>query len=126
MKFVNIGLGNHACWQLTVTSQGLLAATSNGIYCLTANGAIRQLSSMASNSFLDLGTEILSGEIDGVYAINKATNARNMVCKLEKVTKIIKDGFRTSMVRCGVSKVTTRSFIPTILRLTTPPRLYLL
>ena len=91
MKFVNIGLGNHACWQLTVTSQGLLAATSNGIYCLTANGAIRQLSSMASNSFLDLGTEILSGEIDGVYAINIATNARNMVCKLEKVTKIIKD-----------------------------------
>ena len=90
-KFVNIGLGNHACWQLTVTSQGLMAATSNGIYCLTANGAIRQLSSMASNSFLDLGTEILSGEIDGVYAINKATNARNMVCKLEKVTKIIKD-----------------------------------
>jgi len=90
-KFVNIGLGNHACWQLTVTSQGLLAATSNGIYCLTSNGTIRQLSSMASNSFLDLGTEILSGEIDGVYAINKATNTRNMVCKLEKVTKIIKD-----------------------------------
>ena len=90
-RFVNISLGNHACWQLTVTSQGLMAATSNGIYCLAANGAIRQLSSMASNSFLDLGTEILSGEIDGVYAINKATNARNMVCKLEKVTKIIKD-----------------------------------
>ena len=90
-RFVNIGLGNHACWQLTVTSQGLMAATSNGIYCISANGAIRQLSSMASNSFLDLGTEILSGEIDGVYAINKATNARNMVCKLEKVTKIIKD-----------------------------------
>lgn len=90
-RFVNIGLGNHACWQLTVTSQGLMAATSNGIYCLAANGAIRQLSSMASNAFLDLGTEILSGEIDGVYAINKATNARNMVCKLEKVTKIMKD-----------------------------------
>ena len=90
-KFVNIGLGNHACWQLTVTSQGLMAATSNGIYCLTANGAIRQLSSMASNSFLDLGTEILSGEIDGVYAINKTNNARKMICKLEKVTNIIKD-----------------------------------
>ena len=90
-KFVNIGLGNHACWQLTVTSQGLMAATSNGIYCLTANGAIRQLSSMAVNSFLDLGTEILSGEIDGVYAINKTNNSRTMICKLEKVTKIIKD-----------------------------------
>ena len=90
-KFVNISLGNHACWQLTVTSQGLLAATSNGIYCINANGSIRQLSALASNSFLDLGTEILSGEIDGVYAINKATNARKMVCKLEKVTKIIKD-----------------------------------
>ena len=46
---------------------------------------------MASSAFLDLGTEILSGEIDGVYAINKATNARNKVCKLEKVTKISKD-----------------------------------
>ena len=90
-RFVNVGLGNHACWELSVTSQGLMAATSNGIYCISANGAIRQLSSMASNSFLDLGTEILSGEIDGVYAINKATNARNMVCKLEKVTKIMKD-----------------------------------
>ena len=90
-RFVNVGLGNHGCWQLTVTNQGLLAATSNGIYCISANGAIRQLSSMASNAFLDLGTEILSGEIDGVYAINKATNARNMVCKLEKVTKIMKD-----------------------------------
>jgi signal transduction histidine kinase len=89
--FVQVGLGNHACWQLTVTSQGLLAATSNGIYGISANGAIRRLSSMASNTFLDLGTEILSGEIDGVYAINKATNARNLVCKLEKVTKIIKD-----------------------------------
>ena len=90
-RFVNVGLGNHGCWQLTVTNQGLMAATSNGIYCIAANGAIRQLSSMASNAFLDLGTEILSGEIDGVYAINKATNARNMVCKLEKVTKIFKD-----------------------------------
>ena len=90
-RFVNVGLGNHACWELSVTSQGLMAATSNGIYCISANGAIRQLSSMASNAFLDLGTEILSGEIDGVYAINKATNARKMVCKLEKVTKIIKD-----------------------------------
>ena len=90
-KFVNIGLGNHACWQLTVTNEGLKAATSDGIYCITANGAIKQLSSMASSAFLDLGTEILSGEIDGVYAINKATNARNKVCKLEKVTKISKD-----------------------------------
>ena len=89
--FVQVGLGNHACWQLTVTSQGLLAATSNGIYGISTNGTIRQLSSMASNAFLDLGTEILSGEIDGVYTINKATNARNMVCKLEKVSKIFKD-----------------------------------
>ena len=89
--FVQVGLGNHACWQLTVTSQGLLAATSNGIYGISTNGTIRQLSSMASNAFLDLGTEILSGEIDGVYTINKVTNARNMVCKLEKVSKIFKD-----------------------------------
>ena len=90
-KFEKVGIGNHACWQLTVTNDGLEAATSNGIYCITANGAIRQLSAMGSNAFLDFGTEILSGEIDGVYAIHKATKTRNLICKLEKVTKIIQD-----------------------------------
>ena len=91
MKFVNVGIGNHSCRQLIETPQGLLAATSNGIYCLTTNGTIRHLSSMGSTAILDLGTEILSGEMDGVFSINKATGARNILCKLEKVSKIIKD-----------------------------------
>ena len=90
-RFVNVGIGNHSCWQLLLTSQGLLAATSNGIYSLATNGTIRQLSSMGSTAILDLGTEILSGEMDGVYAINKTTGTRNKLCKLEKVSKIIKD-----------------------------------
>lgn len=91
MKFVNVGIGNHSCRQLLETPQGLLAATSNGIYCLATNGTIRHLSSMGSTAILDLGTEILSGEMDGVFSINKATGARNILCKLEKVSKIIKD-----------------------------------
>lgn len=91
MKFVNVGIGNHSCWQLLLTPQGLLAATSNGIYSLATNGTTRQLSSMGSTAILDLGTEILSGEMDGVFSINKTTGARNKLCKLEKVSKIIKD-----------------------------------
>ena len=91
MKFVNVGIGNHSCWQLLLTPQGLLAATSNGIYSLAANGTTRQLSSMGSTAILDLGTEILSGEMDGVFSINKSTGARNKLCKLEKVSKITKD-----------------------------------
>ena len=91
MRFVNAGIGNHSCWQLEVTPQGLLAATSNGIFCITSNGTIKQLSGMSTTSILDLGTEILSGEMDGVYAINKTTNTRKIICKLEKVSKIFKD-----------------------------------
>ena len=90
-RFVNVGIGNHSCWQLLITPQGLLAATSNGIYCLATNGTIRQLSSMGSTAILDLGSNILSGEMDGVFAINKATSTRNKLCNLEKVSKIRKD-----------------------------------
>ena len=90
-KFVDVGIGHHGCWQLVLSDQGLLAATSNGIYCIAANGSIRQLSAMGTTAILDLGAELLSGEIDGVYSINKATNSRKLICKLEKATKIIKD-----------------------------------
>ena len=90
-KFVDVGIGNHGCWQLTISDQGLLAATSDGIFCIAANGSIRRLSAIATTAILDLGTEYFSGEIDGVYSINKTTHARKLICKLEKVTKIIKD-----------------------------------
>ena len=89
-KFVDVGIGHHGCWQLVLSDLGLLAATSNGIYCITPNGSFRQMSSMGTTAILDLGTEFLSGEIDGVYSINKATHARKLICKLEKATKIIK------------------------------------
>jgi signal transduction histidine kinase/ligand-binding sensor domain-containing protein len=91
MQFVNVGIGNHSCWQLEKTPQGLLAATSNGIFCIASNGAVRLLSNMGSTAILDLETEILSGEMDGLYSINKITNARKKISNLEKVSKIIKD-----------------------------------
>lgn len=109
-KFVNVGIGNHSCWQLLLTPQGLLAATSNGIYSLATNGAIRQLSSMGSTAILDQGTEIISGEMDGVYAINKATGKRNMLCKLEKVSKITKDKKGTIWIQNIYGEVWCQSY----------------
>ena len=91
MRFVDVGIGNHSCWQLEVTPQGLLAATSNGVLCIAPNGTIRKLSTLGSTAILDVGTEILTGEMDGVYSIDKATNAHKLICKLEKVSRIIKD-----------------------------------
>ena len=88
---INVGIENYGCWQLLESKEGLLIATSNGIYRINDNGSIEQLTSMNTTAILDLETEILSGEIDGVYSINKRTKARTKLCSLEKVSKIASD-----------------------------------
>jgi len=84
------GVG-YACWDLTVSSSGLLAATANGIYRISADGSAKQLSTTTSMTLLDDGTQFYSGEMDGLYLIQTADNSRKKQCSLEKVTKIAKD-----------------------------------
>ena len=88
--FVPVPGINHACWDLKKSSMGLLAATVNGIYCISSNST-RQLSNIASMALLNDGTQIYSGEMDGVYLIQLADKSRKKVCGLEKVIKILRD-----------------------------------
>ena len=89
--FVQVPGINYACWDLTVSKAGLLAATANGIYRISAGGAVRQLSATNSMTLLDEGTQFYSGEMDGLYLIQTADNSRKKQCDLEKVSKIVKD-----------------------------------
>jgi ligand-binding sensor domain-containing protein len=82
---------NHACWKLISTPGGLLAATANGVFRLTGNGTLTQLTSMSTTALLTDDGLIYCGEMNGVYAINSDGSGRKLLCKLEKVTNIIKD-----------------------------------
>jgi signal transduction histidine kinase len=89
--FTNVSGIHHATWKLSKSQRGLLAATVNGVYHITANGSVRQLTTGGTTAILDTGTHIYSGEMDGVYLTNITTGSRTLVCKLEKVTKIMQD-----------------------------------
>lgn len=89
--FVNVGGISHACWALTKSSIGLLAATSNGIYHIAQNGSVRQLTTTSATALLSDGTQFYSGEFDGVYLTQTGSMTRKKICDLDKITKIIKD-----------------------------------
>lgn len=82
---------NHACWQLTSTPGGLLAATASGVFRLTAGGTLTQLTDANTMSLLADGNRLYCGELNGVYAMNSDGTGRTPLCKLEKVTCIMKD-----------------------------------
>ena len=90
-KFIDIGIGHDACWQLLNTQKGLLAATAYGIFRIQSDGSFKQLTQKSSISVLETEEGIYSGELDGVYLINPADNSRRLVSKLDNTTKIIQD-----------------------------------
>ena len=89
--FAKVSGVDYACWDLAADRLGLLVATSNGIYRIFPDGNTRHLTNASSMTLLDEGTQFYSGEMDGLYLIQKADNSRKKVCNLEKVSKIIKD-----------------------------------
>ena len=90
-KFVKLPGFEYTCWDLLVTEDGLLAATSVGILLITPNGTVRRITATSSLSLMDDGQQYYSGEIDGLWVTRKSSGVREKVCKLEKVSKIIKD-----------------------------------
>ena len=90
-KFVKLPGFEYTCWDLLVTEEGLLAATSVGILLITPNGTVRRITATSSLSLMDDGQQYYSGEIDGLWVTRKSSGVREKVCKLEKVSKIIKD-----------------------------------
>ena len=81
---------NHACWMLSSTNQGLLAATASGLYRFS-DGVIKQLTLTNTISLLVDDNQIYSGEMDGVYLMDINGGNRKLICKLEKVVKMTKD-----------------------------------
>lgn len=81
----------HACWEMTITSHGLLVATANGVYRISTNGAINQLTSTNATAIMDDGSQFYTGELDGVYIYRDNGKFRQKVCDLENVSKIMKD-----------------------------------
>ena len=90
-KFVKLPGFNYACWYLLVTDDGLLAATSVGIMLITPSGVVKQITSTSCLALMDDGQQYYSGEIDGLWVTQKGSGIRKKVCKLEKISKIVKD-----------------------------------
>ena len=90
-RFINMGLGNLACWQFSSSENRLLAATGTGIYLIKPNGTYSLISPVGSLSVLDAGNVIYSGEMDGLYTMTPDGKNRKKVCNLEKVSNIIRD-----------------------------------
>lgn len=90
-RFVKTDISTYACTMLQPSSHGLLVATSIGIYCINTDGTIKQLTNSASLAVAEIGGQIFSGELNGVFAIDPVNNNKKIACKLEKVSKIIQD-----------------------------------
>ena len=90
-KFVKLPGFNYACWYLLVTDDGLLAATSVGIMLITPSGVVKRITSTSCLALMDDGQQYYSGEIDGLWVTQKGSGIRKKVCKLEKISKIVKD-----------------------------------
>ena len=91
MRFVQVAGIHHSCQDMKQYGQDLLAATADGIFRLSEKGGVKQLSTTTSISLLVEGTQIYSGELDGVYLYDGNGQGRKKACSLENVTKILKD-----------------------------------
>ena len=82
---------HYACWQMALTSRGLMVATANGVYRISSNGTISKLTSTNATAVMEDGNLFYTGELDGVF-INEEDGKRRMkVSELENVSKIIRD-----------------------------------
>ena len=86
--FQPVGMIGKTCWALVKSDKGLYAATADGIYLVSSDDSYRLISSAGALSLFVDGQRFYSGEMDGVYLNDN--NTRQKVCKLEKVSKIIK------------------------------------
>ena len=81
----------HACWQMVVTSRGLMIATANGVYRIASNGAVSRLTSTNATAVMVDGDLFYTGELDGVYLNKESDQSRTKVTEHENVNKIMKD-----------------------------------
>ena len=102
--FVKITQVAHTCWELKKSSNGLLAATEDGIYRLYPDGKVQKLTIVGAMSLLEDGSQIYSGEADGVYLI-QSDGKRSKVCNMDNAQKIVKDNKGTIWAQSLYGKV---------------------
>ena len=102
--FVKITQVAHTCWELKKSSNGLLAATEDGIYRLYPDGKVQRLTIVGAMSLLEDGSQIYSGEADGVYLI-QSDGKRSKVCNMDNAQKIVKDNKGTIWAQSMYGKV---------------------
>ena len=102
--FVKVTQVTHSCWDLKKSSNGLLAATEDGIYRLYPDGKVQKLTIVGAMSLLEDGSQIYSGEADGVYLI-QSNGKRSKVCNMDNAQKIVKDNKGTIWAQSLYGKV---------------------
>ncbi len=102
--FVKVTQVPHSCWELKKSSNGLLAATEDGVYRLYPDGKVQRLTIVGAMSLLEEGSQIYSGEADGVYLI-QSDGKRRKVCSMDNAQKIVKDNKGTIWAQSLYGKV---------------------
>ncbi len=91
LRFKRVSDVTHACWALTKSGSGLLAATAEGVYRISPEGNAQRLTTRNALSVYDIGSQFYSGEFDGVYLVSADGKSRKKVCSMESVKKMIQD-----------------------------------
>ena len=102
--FVKVTQVTHSCWDLKKSSNGLLAATEDGVYRLYPDGKVQRLTIVGAMSLLEDGSQIYSGEADGVYLI-QSDGKRSKVCNMDNAQKIVKDNKGTIWAQSLYGKI---------------------
>ena len=91
--FVNVAGVQHACWTLSESPSGLLAATADGVYRVTVDGVAHHLTTIGTMSVMALpsGDGYYAGGLNGVIFGRFDGRPPQKVCELEKVTRIVTD-----------------------------------
>ena len=90
-RFVSVPEIPHACWELSKSGNGLLAATADGIFRIYPDGKVHRVTDTNSLTLLDEGDHIYSGETNGIFLIQANGQNRKKVCNMDNVKKIVKD-----------------------------------
>ena len=91
LRFEKVRGLSHACWTLTKSGSGLLAATAKGVFRVFADGSLRQLTNQNALSVAETDAGLYTGELDGIYQTSHDGRTRKRVFDVESVNKMIKD-----------------------------------
>ena len=90
-RFVPVAGVGYGCWQLSLCSRGLIAATANGVYSVSPLGSVSHLTTASAMSLFVDDNGLYTGCFDGLHFTPWDSHHDRLLCRLEKVTKIIRD-----------------------------------